>query len=153
MKNFKSIKFKLFSTLCISILIILLLLIVVNSFVLERLYLFIKKESLINTYSYINRYYNSSISEVDIELELEKMAVNNDFDIMIKDEKESVYISNKDFISSMGELEKVDRNIEYSIFNKGSVIYAKDDLNIRNIQDQNTGVSFILLVSKLDCRI
>lgn len=153
MKKFKSIKFKLFSILCIVILIILLLLIVLNNFVLERVYLFTKKESLIGTYNYLNKYYNAGTSEVDIELELERMAVNNDFDIMIKDNQNNIYVSNKDFLESIGEIEEINRSIEYSVFNKENVMYATRNLNIRNIQDKNTGVSFILLVSKLDCRL
>ena len=62
MKNkigyFKSIKTKLFLSLCIIVIAIIVSLILLNNFVLRHFYEYNKEKQLQNVYTIINNYYN-----------------------------------------------------------------------------------------------
>ena len=77
MKNIKdklkSIRVRLFLTLCLSVIIIIVFLILINNFVLETFYLYSKQKNLMAVYEKINNYYNEPNTKIDIELELEKI--------------------------------------------------------------------------------
>ena len=111
---FKSVRVKLFLTLSISILIIILLLIIINNVVLESYYMLNKENTLKNVYNQINIYYNNQMGEDYIEAELEKISIKNNFDILIRDDKNnvSIYASTKDFYSMVGDF-------AYSIIHEG----------------------------------
>ena len=83
-EKLKSIRMKLFLTLCITLVIIILLLIIINSFVLETFYLYSKQKKLLVAYELVNNYYQGNFSNMDLELELERISINNDFDIIIR---------------------------------------------------------------------
>ena len=98
----KSIRNKLFISLCIIVLLIISILIILNNFVLGRFYLYNKKKNLKEAYSVINDFYNNQISQDNISAELDKISIKNDFDILIKDEyNQSIYISSKDFFTGL----------------------------------------------------
>ena len=82
---FSSVKVKLFFTLSLTVLLIIIFLIIVNSFLLENFYLYNKKKTLKSVYETINRYYSNPIQDTLMEKELEKISVANNFDILIKD--------------------------------------------------------------------
>ena len=75
-KIFKSVRAKLFFTLCIVILMIIAFFVIINNAVLETLYYYSKKNILLDTYNYINENI-SSISNQEkkesYELELENL--------------------------------------------------------------------------------
>ena len=97
---FKSIRNKLFASLCVIVLLIITFLIILNNFVLGKFYLYNKKNNLKVAYSTINELYNNESSEDKINAELDRISAKNDFDILIKDEfNESIYITSKDFFS------------------------------------------------------
>ena len=108
MKNiriFKSIRTKLFLSLCIIVLSIIVALILLNNFVLRDFYEYNKEKQLISVYETINEYYNEESQSNDLEQELDKIAINNNFDILIRNnENVSIYSSNKDFYHSVGEI-------------------------------------------------
>ena len=109
---FKSIRTKLFLTLCVIVILIVISLIVLNSFVLGKFYLYNKKESLKNAFETINTYYNNSISQDDINTELEKISIKNDFDIVIKDtDDNNIYISDKDFFTGIFQMLMMEKKI------------------------------------------
>ena len=70
---FNSVKIKLFLTLSLTILAIIIFLIIVNNFALEKFYLFSKEQTLKSVYEQLNEYYKNSGSEEDFEQELEKI--------------------------------------------------------------------------------
>ena len=82
--NFKSIRFKLFLTLCVVIAIIVLCLVAINSVVLESFYLYSKTQTVKGVYNKINDYYNRTGDYGNIEEELQRIAFNNNFDIFIE---------------------------------------------------------------------
>ena len=95
---FNSVKIKLFLTLSLTILAIIIFLIIVNNFALEKFYLFSKEQTLKSVYEQLNEYYKNSGSEEDFEQELEKIAIKNNFDILIKDNNGiNIYSTNKNF--------------------------------------------------------
>ena len=83
-EKFKSVRMRLFLTLCITLIIIIAFLIIVNNVVLERFYLYSKQKTLLKAYEVINNYYMNQSEDVDIELELDRIHIINNFDIMIK---------------------------------------------------------------------
>lgn len=147
---FKSIKMKLFMTLSIAIVTIILFLIILNNFVLETFYLYSKQKDLINVYNNINTYYTDQDANVDLELELEKVATNNNFDIIIKSNKGiNVYTSSKDFSSTIGTINEIESTVS-SWFSPKTILYKNDKILVRKIQDSKNGLSYILLSGNLD---
>ena len=59
-KKVKTVRGKLFLILCITVISIIVFLIVVNKFVLEKYYQYIKSNSLKTVYSQINDYYGDT---------------------------------------------------------------------------------------------
>lgn len=152
-KVFKSVRAKLFLTLCIVILMIIVFFVIINNAVLEALYYYSKKESTMDTYSYINENLPQVLDEEKekFELELEKIAINNNFEILILDNNnQSIYASNKNFIEEFGEINEIKYDVNYSIFNKSEILYSRENITIRRIKDKKTGIPYILLNGKLD---
>ena len=93
-----SVKVRLFITLSLTILIIIIFLIGVNSFALEKFYLYSKENTLEDVYDQLNEYYNGNNHELDLEKEMERIAIKNNFEILIKDnDNMTIYSSNADF--------------------------------------------------------
>ena len=143
-ERFKSVRVKLFMTLCITTTIIITFLIIVNSFVLEFYYIYSKEAMLLSAYQVINDYYNGKFKSSNIELDLEKMSFSNDFDILIKTTT-GIYTTSKDFISSLtdassNKLRGLDENI----------LHSDENVEIKKMVDKKTEMSFILLSADLD---
>ena len=147
-KQVKTVRGKLFLTLCIVVISIILFLIIVNSFVLEKYYQYTKSNQLKSVYNMINTYYNGETQIENLEEELNKTSIKNNFDIIIKDQNDiAVYLSNKDFLSNVRVI------IDFWGINKQqkyNVVEKTDKLEIRNIKDTETRVNYILLSGKLD---
>lgn len=145
-KMLKSIRMKLFFTLTIVVVIIVFLLIFVNSVVLESYYLYSKVNTLLNVYSKVNTYYNELPSNVDVELELEKIAVNNNFDIILKTNDDiNIYSSNRNFLDTLGKINVLSKDT-----NNKNMIYSKDNVQIRTMNDTKTDSKIALLTANLD---
>ena len=141
----KSVRVKLFLMVSLIIILIILFLILLNNFVFEQFYLYSKTKDLKNVYSLINNYYNNP-SNIDIDSELNKLAVKNNFDILIKDDENiNVFTSNKDFLSTFGEMNEMTNSL-----NEGKLLEQNDEYIIRRTRDNKTNISYILLSAKLD---
>ena len=147
-KQAKTVRGKLFFIMCIVVLSIILFLILVNSFVLEKYYQYTKSNQLKSLYNNINDYYNSDNPATNFKDELDRVAIKNNFDILIKDENDkAVYLSNKDFLSNIRviiDFWGINKQKEYK------VLEETDKLEIRNIKDTETSANYILLSGKLD---
>lgn len=147
-RKMSSVRVKLFLTLGMAVIAIIVFLILLNNVVLESFYLYSKQNTLKNVYNKINEYYNNPNPEMDLEEELSKVAINNNFDILIKtDSGMSVYTSNKDFLSTIGEINSM-TNTE--IKDKKDILFAEKNMNIRKINDAKSGIGYILLSANLD---
>ena len=68
---------KLFVTVCVIVVSVIVLLILLNNFVLESFYKYSKRQNLKNVYQLINEYYNTSNNQEGLDSELEKIQVQD----------------------------------------------------------------------------
>ena len=145
-RRVKSIQSRLFISLCVVVCLIIMFLIIVNSFILESFYLYSKINTLEGVYEQINTYTSKIYNISGFEEELEKISINNDFDIVIKTgENITIYSTNKDYMGVLREFGKL------SPFNNKDVYVEKNEnYTIKSVQDTATGINYILLAGKLD---
>lgn len=148
-ENFKSIRIKLFLTLCIVVIVIIAFLILTNNFVLETFYLYSKTKSLVSIYDTINSYYAQEQSDSSkIRLELEKAAINSNLDILIQGENNiSVYSTNRDFMSNITDLNSINDKI---LKNRKNIVFKNDKILVRKMEDTTKGITFLMFSAKLD---
>lgn len=148
-KMLQSVRAKLFLTLCIVILMIIAFLVIINNSVLESFYYYSKKNASLEAFEYINQ--NMDNAEIaDISLELEKLSLTNNFDIIIKEGETEIYATNQDFSHNFGEIPEVKYNVTYNVFRQDEIMYSNQNVTIRKIQDKKNGINFILLSGTLD---
>ena len=146
-ETLKSIRVKLFITLSLVILLIILFLILVNNFIFGQFYLYTKTRGLKEVYQVINNYYNSG-EQGNIGPQLEKIAIKNNFDILIKnDQNVNIYTSNKDFFSTLDQINEITNSL-YT--DSGQIIEEKNNYIIKQIKDNENDVTYILLTATLD---
>ena len=144
---FKSVRVKLFLTLSLIIIGIIIFLILVNNFVFGQFYLYSKRVALKSVYHTVNDYYNSG-EQGDLTNELEQIAVKNNFDILIRnDQNVNVYTSNKDFFSAYGQMDEMTSRFDTGA---GEVIEENDNFVVSRIKDTKNGLTYILLAATLD---
>ncbi len=158
-EKFKSIRVKLFVSLCIVVILIVLFLIIINNVVLESFYLYSKTESIKTVYEKINTYYNeiqiNGNSSINIDEELNKISTKNDFDILIKnDENILLYSSGKNLSTAIDKINEIIINnkinsIEYK-GNKDVIIYKSSNVVIRKVVDLRSSINYIFLTGQLD---
>ena len=147
-KYFKSVRTRLFLSLCIIVFAIIATLILLNNFVLKRFYEYNKEKQLKAVYNVINNYYNNQEKDNNLVDELDKISLKNNFDILIKsDENVSIYSSNKDFYSSIGEFAL---SIMQEEKMKNNVIEKNNKYTISRFKDNKTNLNFIILTAALD---
>ena len=140
MKKTKSVRFKLFLTMCAVITVIVVCLIIANNVVLETFYIYSKTNSVKQIYSKIDDYYKYDVSSDYLEKELRRIAFNNNFDIYIKtDEDVMIFSTDKDFYSTVNRI----RNISNKYNDK--IIYKNDSVVISRVDDKNNSISYLLL--------
>lgn len=138
----KSIKTKLFLIMTLTIMSILGILIFVNSFIIESYYLYYKKSNLLQAYNEINKVLNSiSITNSEAKLKIEKIAINNNFNIVINNKyNTTIYNSNDDFNYYL---------IDFSKIASENILYNKDNTYIVEARDSKSDINFLLLVGKI----
>lgn len=141
--KFDKVRTKLFITLTITVVIIILFLNLINRVVLERFYIYSKQEELMSAYNVINAYYNGNNGS-NMEVELEKMALSNNFDILIKTDS-SIYATSRDFMSSL-----TDEIVGKKGYRDNRLLYNSENVKIKKTFDRKTELSFILLSATLD---
>lgn len=138
----KSVRIRLFITISTIILLIIAFLILVNNLVFGQFYMYRKRQDLKSVYETVNNYYENS-QEENLEAELEKIAIQNNFDILIKDEQNiSIYTSNKDFYSTIGQMNEMTLRFRVE---GGEIIEENDNFAIKRIKDNRNGVNYVLL--------
>ena len=141
-----SVKVKLFLTLSTTVLVIILFLILVNNFALENFYLYKKQSTLKAVYESINDYYKTPGQDNNIQTELEKLSIKNNFDILIKDNNGiNLYTTNKNFSTVIGSINDILDKI-----NDGKEIEKNDNFTIKKQRDSKNGLSYMMLSGKLE---
>ena len=146
-KKIKSIRIKLFLTLCITLIVTIAILIIANSFVLEKFYIYSKEKTLLNTYNIINTAFSNGYNINDIENQLEKISIYNNFDILIKNEGNiNIYSSNRDFLSNF----IIDYRYSQPRTFKSDTIYSNKNIEITRSNDFKNGLTYIFMTAGLD---
>ena len=139
-----SIRTRLFLILTISVLAIVCLLMIINTFIYKPFYIYSKQHTLENVFRDINKYSSKNINEEIILAELEKIAIRNGIDIIIiTNDGKSIYSSNRDFMKNITQLET-------SPYIDIDVIERKHTLTIQEISDKDTEIKFMVLNGLLD---
>lgn len=149
----KSVRAKLFFTLCIVILMIIGFFVIINNVMLEAIYYYSKHNAVLDAYNFINENIPKEFLEEDktkYELELEKLSANNSFEILLLNGEDILYATNKNYLSEYGTINEIRYDVEYSIFNKSDIMYSKDDVSIRKIKNKVNGITYILMDSNLE---
>ena len=145
---FSSVKVKLFILLSMTILIIIFFLIIVNNFALENFYLYNKEKTLKSVYEIINEYYNNSYIDGNIESELEKLSIRNNFDILVKDSNGiNIYTTNKNFSSVFGNINEIIDGFNKDISQE---LEYNEKYSIKKKRDAKNGISYLMLSGNLD---
>lgn len=143
--SFKSVRFKLFFTMCIVIAVIVLCLVAINNVVLESFYLYSKTKTVRDLYKRINSYYNTNQNEYSLDDELRRIAYNNNFDIFIETEDNIIIFStDRDLYST---IDTITNAKNYN--NNNSVIYSDNNIKISRVKDKYNA-NYILLSGSLD---
>ncbi len=143
---FSSVKVKLFITLSTTVLLIILFLIIVNNFALEKFYLYKKQNTLKSVYESLNDYYKTPGQDNDLQTELEKLSIKNNFDILIKDNNGiNLYTTNKNFSTVIGSINDILDKIQ-----GGKELESNDNFTIKKQRDSKNGLSYMMLSGKLE---
>ena len=141
-----SVKVKLFLSLSITVLLIILFMILVNNFALEQFYLYKKQITLKTVYESINDYYQKQNRDDDIQTELEKLSIKNNFDILIKDNNGiNLYTTNKNFSTVIGSINDILDKVQ-----GGKELESNDNFTIKKQRDSKNGLSYMMLSGKLE---
>lgn len=154
----KSVRIKLFLSLCIVVALIVLFLIIINNVVLESFYLYSKTEDVKAVYETINQYYKDvsikGSSSINIDEELNEISIKNNFDILIKNNDNILlYSSDKDLSTAIDKINEILNNRTNRFNNnitKDIVIYKKENVVIRKIVDIKSNINYIFLTAILD---
>lgn len=161
-EKLKSVRVRLFLSLCVVVAIIVLFLIVINSAVLESFYLYSKINSVKLAYEKINSYYNileeNPNALINIEEELERISSKNDFDILIVNNQNIlIFSSDKSLSSTINKINEIIRNsknqgliTDGNISNNNRIIFKNNQVTIRRIIDEKNSMNYIFLSSTLD---
>ena len=143
--KFKSVRFKLFFTMCVVILVIILSLVLINSIVLENFYIYSKTATIKQVYQKVNDYYNTETTNVDLKTELKKIAYKNNFDILIKtDTNLIIFTSDREFLSSTYILKDINE------IKSKSIEENETKINVKVTTDEVNNISYMFLTGILD---
>mgnify|MGYP002528857981 FL=1 len=141
-----SVKVKLFLTLSTTVLLIILFLIIVNNFALEKFYLYKKQNTLKSVYESLNDYYKTPGQDNDLQTELERLSIKNNFDILIKDNNGiNLYTTNKNFSTVIGSINDILDKVQ-----SGKELESNDNFTIKKQRDSKNGLSYMMLSGKLE---
>lgn len=147
-EKLKSVRVRLFLTLCVVVIALVICLIAVNSLVLENFYIYSKTNTIKELYDKINDYYEEPNLDISLETELKKVAFRNNFDILIKADTDLILFStNKDFLSNITAVESKTKT---PFEERKNLLYSDEKMTIRKIDDTSNSLNYILLYGKLD---
>jgi len=127
-------------------LLIILFLIIVNNFALEKFYLYKKQNTLKSVYESLNDYYKTPGQDNDLQTELEKLSIKNNFDILIKDNNGiNLYTTNKNFSTVIGSINDILDKVQ-----GGKELESNDNFTIKKQRDSKNGLSYMMLSGKLE---
>lgn len=145
----KSVRIKLFFTICIVITMIILLLVIVNNVVLEKFYLYNKTKTMKQIYKQINTSYNNELPYEKIEENLRVLSINNNLDILIKTDENILMLATDNYKTDYADEIEFFSNIKQ----KGEILrklYQEKMIDINIVKENNTKINYIIVSAYLD---
>lgn len=149
--KFRSVRTKLFATIIIVFMCILMIVVLLNSAILKTFYTYSKVNTIRSVYEQLNQYYQKDSQTIlNIEEELEKVAARNEFDIVVKTDTNIVaYSTDKDFINATRKIEFI-QSLGQNANSESNIIYRAKNVTIQNIMDEQTNLRYLFLTAVLD---
>ena len=145
----KSIKSKLFLSLCIVIVSTIIFLIIINNIVLEAFYIYNKKDIEKNLYEQINEMYNNNESSDSIREFVKEQSTKNNLDVFIKNRETGEFIASNRV--KINNLDGMKDSISYDDKKKfGEVLYKSENIIIKTLKDNNSDKIYIVMLATLD---
>ncbi|MCI8700601.1 MAG: HAMP domain-containing protein [Clostridia bacterium] len=149
-KKLNSIRIRLFLSLCVVVIIIITFLIIVNNFILETFYLYSKTNTLKLVYDKINIFFNDDDCSIEeFKGELEKISINNNFEILIKtgDGITTIYNTNRDYLGVIKDFNRL-----VGGFSEKSSILVEEtgNFDIKKVKDTGNNINYLMLSGTLD---
>ena len=145
----RSIRIKLFLSLCIVIIVTIIFLIIINNIVLETFYIHNKKDTVKILYEELNEKYNDNVSNEEIMEYIKEQSTKNNLDIFIKNATTMEIVTNTktnlDSLEIFKNILSTKGNIRW-----GEVLYRAKDVVIKMVKDGTSGRNFIVLEAILD---
>ncbi len=149
-KKLNSIRIRLFLSLCVVVIIIVTFLIIVNNFILETFYLYSKTNTLKLVYDKINIFFNDDDCSIEeFKGELEKISINNNFEILIKtgDGITTIYNTNRDYLGVIKDFNRLVGGVS----EKSSIIVEETgNFDIKKVKDTGNNINYLMLSGTLD---
>lgn len=145
----KSVRIKLFFTICIVITMIILLLVIVNNVVLEKFYLYNKTKTMKQIYKQINTSYNNELPYEKIEENLRVLSINNNLDILIKTDENILMLATDNYKTDYADEIEFFSNIKQ----KGEILrklYQEKMIDINIVKENDTKINYIIVSAYLD---
>ena len=148
-KNLKSVRIKLFFTICVVIALVIILLVLTNNVVLEKFYLYNKTKIMKHIYEEINTSYNNELPYEELEKNLKTLAINNNLDIIIETDENVIMLATdnykKDYTEKIENLNQIKKNGENI-----QILYKGKNININLIKEYDTKINYIIVSAYLD---
>lgn len=145
----KSVQIKLFSSLCIIIILTIIFLIIINNIVLETFYIYKKRDTVKLLYEQINEKYNTNISDEEIKEFVKEQSTRNNLEIFIKNENDNEIITNSQ--ARTENIDKLKKMVNLGDNGKlGETLYKSKNATIKMIKDNVSDRNYIVLFANLD---
>ncbi|MBQ3408014.1 MAG: GHKL domain-containing protein [Clostridia bacterium] len=145
----KSVRLKLFLSLCIVIVLTIIFLIIINNIVLEAFYTYNKKDIEKNLYEQINEMYNNNETIENIREFIKEQSTKNNLDIFIKNEQTGDFIASNQV--RVNNLDGMKKTITFNDKNKiGEVLHKSQNVIIKMLKDYESERIYIVMLATLD---
>ena len=145
--NLDSLRVKIFLIFSAIIIVVIGFLLISNNFVLEKFYVYTQTNVIKQAYIKVDEYLQGK-TDMDLNAELEKISAKNNFDIIIKDEKNSnIYINSKDFSIYNNNIYQIENRFR---INPESIVEEGHNYIIQKYKDKVNAFTYITLFAQLE---
>lgn len=145
----KSIRVKLFLSLCTTIIVTIIFLVIINNIVLETFYIYNKKDSVKNIYEDLNNKYNHNASSTEVLDYVREQSSRNNVEIYIKNPNTGEVLTNSKYkfenIEILYKLTSVNEKVKWR-----DILYKSENVVIKIVKEQPTNKLHIVLQGTLD---
>lgn len=151
-EKLKSVRAKLFLTVCAVIALIILLLVLINSVVLEKFYIYSKVGTVRNIYNDINDFYSNNVSmeqEKNFHEKIKLLALKNNLEILIKTDTNIITIATNTDTLNLIDTTEIINQLENST-QSNNCLYKENNIVIKRVNEKKGDLNYITLFAKLE---